>query len=319
MMSSRARAPSRLTRTLAVALLGTTLFSVMRSAHAQDGAQDPPYSHGVAAEIGGDWLVAVQSAALTVIPLSQTTRPQQQMLRLSLQVQNAGAEARLFPLSRLRLLGSSGTPLRDTWCGRDASPLELSDQVPPKGLLMGDVCWAVDAAEAANVVLSVAEPVDERRQEPAVFAVNPIESIAAQAPPAPTAAALSNSTDTVADGSAAVPTTRPTVLESPGTLATATARTLARPAPSGCAPAYSAYADAQGSYLTPECPVAERGREGSGAAVRAPGVPPSELYPSANQPSSRNSPSLGATPTPGPALTATSYLGTSIGPNGERR
>src|SRR5581483_2699255 len=169
-MSRRGGVLSRFAGDLALPLLGTVLLGVRNAAHAQDGSPDAPLVHGVVGDIGSGWLVALQSATLTAIPLSQTAPNQQQMLRVTLQVQNAGAEARLFPLSRLRLVDGSGAPLRDTWCGRDSSPLELSGQLPPKGSLTGDVCWAVDTADVAGVVLIVDPPLEERGQQPALFA-----------------------------------------------------------------------------------------------------------------------------------------------------
>lgn len=327
-MSRRAGVVSRLAQVLVLALLGTMFLGVMNPVHAQNGSQDAPLVHGVVGDIGSGWLVALQSATLTAIPLSQTAPNQQQMLRVTLQVQNAGAEARLFPLSRLRLVDGSGAPLRDTWCGRDSSPLELSGQLPPKGSLTGDVCWAVDTADVAGVVLIVDPPLEERGQQPALFAVGPIESAVARVAPTPAAAAPISSTSAVAAVSPAAPPLPPLSPEAPPPAATATppsvtgatnVGSLAGPTYVGCARPYSAYADAQGSYLTAGCPVAERSREGSGAALRLPGVPASDLYPSANQPSTRNSPSFGPTPTPGAAPTALTAYGTLTGINSQNR
>jgi hypothetical protein len=324
-MSSREAAP-RLGGMLALAWLGSLLLGAVHSVHAQDGTQGAPYTSGVLTEVGGGWLVSLEAATLAELPLSSRSRDEQQILLLTVQVQNVGTEPRLFPVSRLRVLSSSGAALRDTWCGRDSKPLELSGQIPPHGTLTGDACWTMGAADVSNVVLYLEPPLGEARQ-PVFFGVGPAEIAVARVVPTAAPTALSISVDTVGGGVPSVPLAPPRDASGPPDSGANSivrthvdgGRTQTPVANARCAPVYSAYADSQGSYLTEDCPVAGGSREGPGAAIRAAGVSPAELYPSANQPPGRSGSTFGATPTPVSTGTPPSTSQMPFGSIGERR
>src|SRR5205823_11756931 len=102
-------------------------------------------------------------------------------LTTTVRVQNTAREPRTFPTYRLQLVSGSGPPQRDTWCGRDTSPLELSGPIAPNGTQTGTVCWALSSADVSNVALSVDPAPAEAGGQPGGFPLGPIASMGAPA------------------------------------------------------------------------------------------------------------------------------------------
>ncbi|HEY7064540.1 MAG TPA: hypothetical protein VII06_23905 [Chloroflexota bacterium] len=105
----------------------------------------------------------------------------------TLQVQNAGSEARGFPTYPLHVVNGSGTQQPDTWCGHDAPSLELQPPIAPGATAVGAGCWKVDVADAASLVLSLDPPLGQAAGQPVRLALDPIvrlEPREAAAPPA---------------------------------------------------------------------------------------------------------------------------------------
>jgi hypothetical protein len=329
-MSGRRPARFHLGDILTLLLVGTIVLAMTHSAHAQSRAHEPVHPRGVPVTMGSDWLVNLDAATLTLSPLNHRLLNEQRMLVLTLQVRNITSVTRLFPLHRLHLLDGSGLPQRDTWCGSSAQPLELTREIAPGGVQTGDVCWLVGAAtieDVSDLLLHLDAPAADQHQ--AVFvAVSPVADAVARAVRtiAPTALPIvATALDAGAPPAASVSAANWVGLAAPGANPIALSPTPTLRAP--CAGAYSAYADSRGSYLATACPVASNSTEGSAAALRTPGVSPSALYPSANQP--LGSPSAGfgimqtnsGAPTPGPTPTngGFSQSAITVNSNGERR
>jgi hypothetical protein len=285
----RARTP-HLGRALTAVLLGSALLGMVRSVHAQAGTQVAPYTAGVPADIGDGWTISVESAALNVSSSNDGPPAGPPLLVATLQVRNTAAEPRGFPTYRLHVASGSGTPERDTWCGRDKSPLELSGPISPNGTQRGTACWAMSSADTSNIVLSVDPPPSEGGRQPGSFSLAPAVSIVAPAVPTATVAS-------------------PALVEPP--VADQTGQSTSR---SRCLTTYSMNAGGAGTYLTTGCAVPNTGGSGatvlapgvssgtalvapgvpSGAAILASGVPACQLYPSARQPSSTTFPNGGS-------------------------
>jgi len=238
------------------------------SVYAQAGTQGTPHPVGVPAEVGDGWTISVETATLTISAAADGRAVGPPKLMTTVRVQNTALEPRTFPTYRLQLVSGSGPPQRDTWCGRDPNPLELSGPIAPNGSQTGTVCWALSSADVSNVALSVDPAPSEAGRQPGLFSLAPIASIIAPAgPTAAPAVSLPTSSAAGVGGSPA-----PSTTDSP---------------PSRCSRTYSMYADGAGTYLMADCPASGSGT--SSAPLMAPVGSTCQLYPSARQPSTSSS------------------------------
>jgi hypothetical protein len=289
---------------LTAVLLGSALLGMVRSVHAQAGTQGTLYPEGVPADIGDGWTISVESAALNVSSSNDGSPAGPPLLVATLQVRNTAAEPRGFPTYRLHVTSGSGTPQRDTWCGRDKNPLELSGQISPNGTQRGTACWAMSSADTSNVVLSVDPPPSEGGRQPGSFSLAPAVSVMAPAVPTATVASPALVESPVADQAGqSTPRSRclTTYSMNAGGAGTyvatgcATTNTASTTLPNGTIPAatlvptpipgssYQATSNGSGTtLLAPGVP--------SRPAILASGVPACQLYPSARQPSSSTFP-----------------------------
>jgi hypothetical protein len=292
-MSHRAAVIGFLGIALAAALLWSASAGMLRSVYAQADPQGTPYPVGVPAEVGDGWTISIEAATLNPSASDPGSAAGQPRLTTTLRVQNTAPEPRRFPTYRLRVVNGSGAPQRDTWCGRETNPLELSGRISPTSSQIGTACWALSSADVSNLVLYVDAPPSERERQPETFALTP--TISTVAPAVPTSAV------------APLP-----LAESPAPIPNRAAPSRTDPMSSWCSPAYSMYAGSSGNYAVSDCVAGSYG--GSGAALWAPGVPACQLYPSARQPSASNSVTNGygaslapvLTPTPGTTAQAAS-------------
>jgi hypothetical protein len=294
----------RLEIALTAVLLVSALLGMVRSAHAQAGTQGALYTAGVPADVGDGWTISVESATLNVSSSGDGPAVGPPILVATLQVRNTAAEPRGFPTYRLHVASGSGTPQRDTWCGRDKNPLELSGPISPNSTQRGSACWAMTSADTSNIVLSVDPPPAEGARLPGSFSLAPTVNIVAPAVPTATVAS-------------------PALVEPPAAEQTGQSAPRSR-----CFTSYSMHADGAGTYLTPGCAATNPGGSGttflapgvpSGAAILASGAPACQLYPSARQSpnttfpnGSSGIPAAGATPIPTP-ISGSSYQAASNG------
>lgn len=281
---------------VAAALLTTLLIGVVPTAHARVAAQEALYPVGVEADIGDGWAVTLLGATARSSPASIGSSGTQVLLTTTWQVRNAGSQPRYFPTDRLRIVGDSDGSPRVTSCEAATNPLELSGRTPPGGSDTGSACWLLNARDVSKLTISVDPPSGEAGRPPVYFAANPTYSVETVArPPAPPAPASAPSV-------AAAPTPVP-VEASPRAILPETSA-AAEPPSVGCAPVYSAYANASGSYLSAACGAATGGSGAGPALATTRGAPavvtgsitasstaapprasPCQLYPSAAQPS----------------------------------
>jgi hypothetical protein len=300
-MSVRRGMNPRLGIAFTTVLFGSALLGMVRSVHAQAGTQGAPFTAGVPADIGDGWTISVESAILNVSSSDDGPAAGPPILVATLQVRNTATEPRGFPTYRLHLASGAGMPQRDTWCGRDKNPLELSGRISPNNTERGAVCWAMTSADTSNIVLYVDPAPSEGGRQPGSFSLIPTVSMVAPAVPTVTVAL-------------------PALVEPP--VADQTGQSVPR---SRCLTSYSMHAGGAGTYVTAGCGTTNTGGSGttllapgapSGASVLASGAPACQLYPSARQPSSTTFPngSIAAaatpisTPVPGGISQATSQV-----------
>jgi hypothetical protein len=331
-MSVRKGVTPRLGIVLTAALLGSALLGMVRSVHAQAETPGAPYPAGVPADIGDGWTINVESAALNISSSNDGPPAGPPLLVATLQVRNTAAEPRGFPTYRLHVTSGSGTPQRDTWCGRDKNPLELSGQISPNGTLRGTACWTMTTADTSNIVLYVDPPATEVGRQPGSFSLAPAVSIVAPAVPTVTVASPTLVEPPVADQTGqSAPRSRCSTSYSMNAGSTgtyvgtgcATTNTASTTLPNGTTsaaapiptpiPGSSYQATSNGSSTTlPAAGVPSR------PAVLASGVQACQLYPSARQPSTSTFPNGSSSipaattgiPTPIPG---SSYQGPSTG------
>jgi len=247
-----------------VALLGSLLLSGIHSARAQDGTPAAAYPAGTAVDVGDSWQLTVGAVTIhTVSPDAESTPPPA-LLATSLVVQNVATQPRSFPTYRLHLTSATGVVFQDTWCRDVDQSLELAPEIPPNGTATGALCWRVQSADTAQVVLAW-DPAVGSADQRVVFALDPIMSaesriVPARTPsPAPLLGAIGDATG-------------------PGRAG------LSGPSGAPCGPSYSLNADSSGSYSTLACGARSYG-DSSGVGSLGWGARPCQLYPSANQPS----------------------------------
>jgi hypothetical protein len=266
---------------VAIALSGAAFVDSIQQVYAQAGAPEASHVAGEPVDVGDGWMVTVQIATL------KPSAPPGGALVLvaSLGVQNTGTVARHFPTYRLHLANSSGRMRTDTWCGRDEPSLELLPEIAAGGTGAGAACWTVDAADVGSLVLYLDPPLGQAEGRPVAFGLNPV----ARTQPAATPSAPALAAPAVGDPASAA------IRPDPGAPAASSGR---------CSPAYSLYAGTSGGYMMPDCVVATGNGSssgGSGAALRAAGVPACRLFPSGAQTNNATASSAPATPVPASA------------------
>jgi hypothetical protein len=299
-MSERRAVTPRLLATLAVVPLWSALLTMMPLVHAQDGTQGAPYPVRIPGEVGDGWIISVEAATLNARPFNDGPPDGQLMLMATLQVRNAAPEPRYFPIYRLHVVTGSGIPQRDTWCGRNSNPLEVTREISPNGIQTGSMCWVIGSADVSSVMMYMDPPAREGGRQASFFALTPIVS------------AVDRVVPTLA------PTSPSLLVDSPAPVANHTVPSATDSPRSQCSTAYSMYADAHGGYLTSGCSAGSSSSGGASIVQQAAGAPACQLYPSAKQPTSSTSansstdPRVAPTPVPAPATASQGAL------NGER-